>query len=55
MQYALIQLKFFQHFMLLSKNLGNISVRELKELESKIIKVSKMLNGLIKALKNRIA
>jgi len=40
--------------MLLSKDLGYISVRELKDFESRFIKVSKMLNGLIKALKNRI-
>ena len=37
--------------MLLSKDLGYISVRELKELELKFIKISKMLNGLIKPLK----
>lgn len=40
-----------RYFMLLSKDLGYISVRELKELELKFIKISKMLNGLIKSLK----
>jgi len=43
-----------RYFILLSKDLGYISEKELIELESKFIKVSKMLNGLIKALKNRI-
>jgi len=40
-----------RYFVLLSKDLGYISEKELKELEQKFIKISKMLNGLIKSLK----
>jgi len=40
-----------RYFILLSKDLGYISEKELKELEQKFIKISKMLNGLIKSLK----
>ena len=43
-----------RYFILLSKDLKYISEKELKELEPKFIKVSKMLNGLIKALKRTI-
>ena len=40
-----------RYFILLSKDLGYISEKELKELEQKFIRISKMLNGLIKSLK----
>jgi len=43
-----------RYFILLSRDLSYISEKKLEELNSKFIKVSKMLNGLIKSLRRRI-